>query len=125
MVAADGKDLSFVTVTVADANDDLVPRSMNQIGFQITGPGDIIATDNGDATDTVVFSSRDRRAFNGLALAIVRTRAGQTGQIVVTATSQGLTDSDDSNTDATSGSSTTVVARPLRASANRFGRAWP
>jgi beta-galactosidase len=91
MVAADGHDLSFVTVTVADANDDLVPRSLNQIAFQITGPGDIIATDNGDPTDTVVFSSRDRRAFNGLALAIVRTRAGQTGQVVVTATSSGLT----------------------------------
>ena len=91
MVAADGNDLSFVTVTVADAENRLVPRSMNPISFAVSGPGDIVATDNGDATDTVVFSSRDRRAFNGLALAIVRTRASQPGSIVVTATSQGLT----------------------------------
>ena len=91
MVAADGKDLSFVAITVADAENRLVPRSMNPITFAVTGPGEIVATDNGDPTDTVVFSSRDRRAFNGLALAIVRTRAGQAGSIVVTATSQGLT----------------------------------
>jgi beta-galactosidase len=90
-VRADGKDLSFVTVTVADAEDRLVPRSMNPISFAISGPGEIVATDNGDPTDTVVFSSPDRRAFNGLALAIVRSRAGQLGSIVVTATSQGLT----------------------------------
>jgi beta-galactosidase len=91
MLTADGKDLSFVTVTVADAEDRLVPRSSNPIRFEVSGPGEIVATDNGDPTDTVVFSSRDREAFNGLALAIIRTSAGQPGQIVVTATSQGLT----------------------------------
>lgn len=75
----------------APGGSRLVPRSMNPISFAVTGPGEIIATDNGDPTDLVVFSSRDRKAFNGLALAIVRTRAGQPGPIVVTATSSGLT----------------------------------
>ncbi len=49
-IAADGQDLSFVTVTVADKNGLLVPQSKNHIKFAISGPGEIVATDNGDAT---------------------------------------------------------------------------
>jgi beta-galactosidase len=89
-IAGDGSDLSFVTLTVADAGDQLVPRSMQPIHFDVSGPGEIVATDNGDPTSMVVFSSKDRKAFNGLALAIVRAQRGQTGEIVVIATSPGL-----------------------------------
>jgi beta-galactosidase len=89
-IAGDGKDLSFVTVTVTDADGQMVPRSMSPIHFELTGPGEIVATDNGDPTDMTSFPSRDRKAFNGLALAIVRARRGTSGDIVVTATSEGL-----------------------------------
>jgi beta-galactosidase len=91
-IAADGKDLSFITAKVADAENRMAPRAMNLIHFELTGPGEIVATDNGDPTDTTVFSSTDRKAFNGLALAIVRTRPGQPGTIVVTARADGLTE---------------------------------
>jgi beta-galactosidase len=40
-IAADGKDLSFVTVTVADKNGLLVPRSNNHIQFTVAGPGEL------------------------------------------------------------------------------------
>jgi beta-galactosidase len=99
-IAGDGKDLAFVTVTVADAQGTLVPRSMNPIHFAVSGPGELVATDNGDATDMTAFPSADRNAFNGLALAIVRAKPGQKGNIVVTATSAGLANG-----------SATVVAR--------------
>ena len=66
--------------------------SMNLIHFEISGPGEIVATDNGDAADLTVFPSKDRKAFNGLALAIVRAKPGQRGAIVVTAKSDGLQD---------------------------------
>jgi beta-galactosidase len=89
-IAADGTDLSFVTLAVADANGVTVPRSMNAIHFDISGPGEIVATDNGDPTDMTAFPSHDRKAFNGLALAIVRARRGRPGTITVTATSEGL-----------------------------------
>jgi beta-galactosidase len=88
---ADGQDLSFITVAVADSEGLTVPHSNNPIEFDISGPGEIVATDNGDATSLVSFQSRQRPAFNGLALAIVRTLAGQTGSITVKATSEGLT----------------------------------
>ncbi|WP_437523642.1 beta-galactosidase GalB [Sorangium sp. So ce726] len=91
-IAGDGRDLSFVTVAVADDDDRTAPRAMNSIHFEVSGPGEIVATDNGDPTDMTAFPSKDRKAFNGLALAIVRAKAGQKGQIVVSAKSNGLTE---------------------------------
>jgi beta-galactosidase len=89
-IANDGNDLSFITLTVADKKAQIVPRSMNPIHFEISGPGEIVATDNGDPTDMTAFPSTDRKAFNGLALAIVRAKRGQKGEIVVIAKSDGL-----------------------------------
>jgi hypothetical protein len=86
----DGRDLSFVTLTVADNSGQMVPRSMNSIDFAITGPREIVATDNGDPTNTTPFPSKTRKAFNGLALMIVRAKPGQRGNIVVTAKADGL-----------------------------------
>ena len=71
-IKADGQDLSFVTVTVADKDGLLVPRSNNHVHFDIDGPGEIVATDNGDATSFESFQSHERNAFNGLCLVIVR-----------------------------------------------------
>ncbi|MEO7577523.1 MAG: DUF4982 domain-containing protein, partial [Massilia sp.] len=87
---ADGTDLSFVTVAITDKDGKTVPRTHNPVRFTVSGPGELVATDNGDATSHVAFQSPERQAFNGLALAIVRAKAGQGGQIVVTATSEGL-----------------------------------
>jgi beta-galactosidase len=67
-----------------------VPRTSNLVRFSVTGPAELVATDNGDATSHVSFQSPERAAFNGLALAVVRTRPGQAGQIVVSAASDGL-----------------------------------
>ena len=89
-IAADGKDLSFVTVTVADQKGQLVPRSKNQLKFEIEGPGEIVATDNGDPTSFESFQAPDRKAFNGLALVIVRANAGESGKIKLKAKADGL-----------------------------------
>jgi beta-galactosidase len=89
-IVADGSDLSFVTVTVADKRGDMVPRLKNRIRFEISGPGEIVATDNGDPTSFESFQSTERNAFNGLALVIVRSKAGETGAIKLTAQSDGL-----------------------------------
>ncbi|HEX8774113.1 MAG TPA: beta-galactosidase GalB [Pyrinomonadaceae bacterium] len=89
-IRADGYDLSFVTVTVADKAGLLVPRSKNRIRFEISGPGEIVAVDNGDATDQEPFQSKERNAFNGLCLVIVRAKAGRTGAIRLMARAGGL-----------------------------------
>lgn len=87
---ADGNDLAFIRVEIADQAGTLVPRSHNQVKFEVSGPGDVIATDNGDPTSLESFQATERPAFNGLVLGIVRTRAGQPGTITVRATSNGL-----------------------------------
>ena len=90
VISADGKDLSFVTIRVLDKDGNLVPVAKDLIKFEVTGPGEIVSTDNGDPTDFVSFSSHEREVFNGLALVVVRSEAGQSGKIKVKATAPGL-----------------------------------
>ena len=87
-VTADRKDLAFVTVTIADPAGLQVPRSKNPVVFTISGPGEVVAVDNGDATSHAPFQAMDVKAYNGLALAIVR--ATGLGPITLTASSEGL-----------------------------------
>ncbi len=89
-IKADGSDLSFITVKVTDKNGLMVPRSNNRIKFEISGPGEIIAVDNGDATDHDSFQATNRRAYNGMALVIVRSIKGKSGKISLKASSDGL-----------------------------------
>jgi beta-galactosidase len=86
----DGAELAFITVKVQDAGGLTVPRSNPAVTFTVEGPGEIIATDNGDATSFVSFQSHTRPAYNGMALVIVKARKGQLGTIKVKATSPGL-----------------------------------
>jgi beta-galactosidase len=90
VIKKDGLDLSFITVCVADKNGLTVPNAANPIQFSITGPGEIVATDNGDPTDLVPFPAHERKAFGGLALVIIRSVPGKSGSIIVTAESAGL-----------------------------------
>ena len=88
-IHADGQDLSFVTVRVEDAAGVMAPRADNSIHFDITGPGEIAATDNGDPTSFESFQAHDHKAFNGLCLVIIRSTKGA-GPIVLRASSAGL-----------------------------------
>jgi len=88
-ISADGKDLSFVTVAVTDKSGLMAPHANDRIHFEVDGPGEIVATDNGDATSFESFRSHDRNAFNGLCLVIIRGEAGKPGKIKVTATAAG------------------------------------
>jgi len=66
---------------VIDKNGLAAPRAKNHITFTIEGPGEIVATDNGDPTSFEPFPAPERRAFNGLCLVIVRGKPGQPGTI--------------------------------------------
>ena len=91
IIKATGNDLAFITVQITDSHGIPAPEAGNEITFEIAGPGEIVATDNGNAADLVAFPSKKRNAFNGLALVIVRAKAGKPGAISVTAKSNGLT----------------------------------
>lgn len=89
-IKADGLDLSFIEVQVVDKNGLPVPQATNQIEFSIEGPGEIVATDNGDSSNMVAFGSKSRAAFSGKALVIVRTIKGKPGAIKISAQAKGL-----------------------------------
>ena len=89
-IKADGDDLSFVTVNVLDEKGRFMPVANNLIRFNIEGPAEIVATDNGDPNDMQPFVSKERQAFFGKALVIIRSIKGKTGQIKLSATADGL-----------------------------------
>lgn len=88
-IKADGKDLSYVTVTVQDADGNMVPDADNLIQFTISGNGLLKGVDNGSQTNLQPFSAQQCKAFNGLCLAIVQAKP-HAGKIVLNAVSQGL-----------------------------------
>lgn len=88
--AADGQDLAFVTVQLTDAQGRPAPTANARLTFSLEGPGDIVATDNGDATNMTSFASPVRAAFNGKCLVIVRGRAGQAGTLTLSARADGM-----------------------------------
>ncbi len=90
-IQSGGKDLSFLTVRIEDAKGNVCPSADNLVQFAVTGPGEIAGVDNGNAATIEPFQADHRKAFSGMALLIVRSRAGQAGRIHVTASSTGLT----------------------------------
>ena len=83
-IALTGSDLVYVNLSLGDRTGEPVPRARNQVHFAVFGPGEIVATDNGDPTDRTPFGFHDRNAFNGLCQVIVRAKASsQPGQTIV------------------------------------------
>jgi beta-galactosidase len=89
-IQADGDDLSFIAARVEDTDGNLCPQADSLVKFSVTGAGKIEAVDNGNAATIEPFHANQRKAFAGLALLIVRSKAGQAGAIHVAATSDGL-----------------------------------
>jgi beta-galactosidase len=88
-LAADGEDLSYVEVSVVDKDGNLCPNAASLIGFELAGPGVIAGVDNGDPTSHEPFQAKQRKAFHGLCLAVIK--AGRVpGEIRLTATAPGL-----------------------------------
>ncbi|WP_242691715.1 beta-galactosidase GalB [Desertivirga arenae] len=88
-IKADGKDLSFITAKVVDEDGNLVPDADQLITFKLQGYAEIEAVDNGSPTSMESFKTNYRKAFNGLALAIIRSMEKK-GRVVVEGSSPGL-----------------------------------
>lgn len=89
IMKADSKDLSFITVRILDKDGNLVPGADNLVEFTITGNANIAATDNGYQADTLSLTSHKRRAWKGMALAIVKSTSKK-GNSTLTARAAGL-----------------------------------
>jgi beta-galactosidase len=89
VIKADGKDLSFITVDILDADGNLVPYADNMVQFGLTGNVFIAGVDNGCQTSHEPFKANYRKAFNGKCLVVLQS-TGKPGSILMKATSEGL-----------------------------------
>ena len=70
---ADGDDLVFVTIGVADSKGVAVPTCNNELTFEVTGAGSFEAVCNGDATSLESFKQPRMKLFNGELVVVLRT----------------------------------------------------
>ncbi|WP_139956910.1 glycoside hydrolase family 2 TIM barrel-domain containing protein [Flavicella sediminum] len=87
---ANGTDLAYIECTVLDKDGNVVPKADNLIKFNIDGEATVIGVGNGDNFNHDSFQAKERKAFNGKCLAIIRTNEIP-GTIKFTASSNGLT----------------------------------
>ncbi|HEV2454506.1 MAG TPA: beta-galactosidase GalA [Verrucomicrobiae bacterium] len=88
-IAADGQDISLITVRIVDFHGRTVPAANNRVTFKLSGTGHLIGLGNGDPTCHEPDKGSQRSAFNGLCLAIVQS-ARSPGTITIQADSPGL-----------------------------------
>lgn len=70
---ADGEDLVYFTIQVADKDGNIVPTDSRQVYFSVEGAGEFHATANGDPTCLMSFQEPTMKLFSGAATAIVKT----------------------------------------------------
>lgn len=88
-LVADGEDLAYITVQVADKNGNIIPTDNRTVNFSVSGAGTFEATANGDPTSLMPFQNPKMNLFSGAATAIVRS-ADKEGEIKFTASAKGV-----------------------------------
>ena len=79
-IRGDGRDLSYVTISVRDAQGRVVPTANNLFKFSVRGnAAEIVGVCNGDPTDHASMKGREMKAFSGLAQVILRSKRGASG----------------------------------------------
>jgi beta-galactosidase len=71
-IRADGKDLSFVTVSVVDKDGIPCPTVTNALTFEVKGAGIFKAVCNGDATSLESFVKPTMKLFSGKLVVVVQ-----------------------------------------------------
>lgn len=86
---ANGDDLVYITVQVADKEGNIVPTDNRRVKFAVSGAGEFEATANGDPTSLMSFQNPEMDLFSGAATAIVRSdKTG--GELKFTASAKGV-----------------------------------
>ncbi len=88
-ISADGKDISFVTVSVVDKDGNLCPTSTNQLDFSVKGKGTYRAAANGDPTSLEQFHLPTMKLFSGKLVVLVQSTE-EAGNLELTVKGKGL-----------------------------------
>ncbi len=95
VLAADGRDLTYVRAVICDAEGNPVSSDDREVQFHLEGEGRILASDSGNPMDTQGYQDNtetdaSRKTFHGTVSAVIQ--AGESGdELVITAGSDGLT----------------------------------
>ncbi len=73
-LAANGKNLAFVTVEVVDKDGNICPNAENQVFFTVEGNATIAGVDNGCQTSMERFKADHRKAFAGKCLVVLQSK---------------------------------------------------
>ena len=82
-IAADGNDLTFVTVSLLDKDGNECPLANDALTFEVTGAGSFKAACNGDATSLEPFTLPQMKLFSGKLVVIVQSKK-QPGDLTLT-----------------------------------------
>lgn len=85
----DGRDLSYITISVTDRNGNIVNGADNAITVAVEGDGVFMGMDNGVQADHTSYLSKTRQAGAGQLVAIVQSTKAE-GKFTLTATAPGL-----------------------------------
>lgn len=88
-VKADGEELVYITVQVADKDGNIVPTDSREVKFSTKGAGKFRATANGDPTSLRLFHLPEMDLFSGAATAIVQA-ADKPGTLTFEAKAKGV-----------------------------------
>lgn len=88
-LAADGRDLAYVTVGVVDRAGNPVPTDRREVRVEVSGAGHFRAMANGDPTSLESFCEPRMHLFSGQLTAIVGSD-DRPGEILVRVTARGL-----------------------------------
>jgi hypothetical protein len=86
MIAADGADLAFVMVTIADADGEAEMLADDQVELTVSGPAELIGFGSAAPASEESFLTNRHSTYRGRALAILRS-TGEPGAIRCLATS--------------------------------------
>lgn len=86
---ANGDDLLYVTIQVADKDGNIVPTDSRRVKYSVKGAGKFEATANGDPTCVLPFQNKEMDLFSGAATAIIRSDS-QPGVVTLTVSAQGV-----------------------------------
>ncbi|ANH80259.1 glycoside hydrolase [Niabella ginsenosidivorans] len=78
-------ELAYITIRILDREGNLVPDAGNEVAVTTGANAEVIAMDNGYQADQEPFRAPQRKAYNGMALAIVKGLKKGTATITVTA----------------------------------------
>ena len=88
-ILCDGQDLSYITVELLDSAGFRHPFANNEIQFELSGPGDIVAAGSANPMSTESFQQNKRTAFLGRCQVIIKSH-NSGGRIRLRATGENL-----------------------------------